>query len=246
MRLTTILPIVVLAAVAVQAQSPAKKTLRHLTAAQIDPARLLPPPAADGSDSQKQEMAEVRRLIHTRSAERLVQARWDAEHEDLTIFSGVMGTEFDLKKLPATLHLLEEVFNDQAVAVNTAKDFFKRKFPVSQAAPATGYSAWSCDTKDRKPSDRPFRSYPSGHATLGYSLGAVLAALVPEKSQAILTRAAEYSYSREICGDHYHSDTEASHVLGTTVAALLLSDPSLQASLQAAKRELHAAGITKN
>jgi acid phosphatase (class A) len=39
---------------------------------------------------------------------------------------------------------------------------------------------------DRKPESRPLRSYPSGHATLGYSVGVVLAAMIPEKSQVIL------------------------------------------------------------
>ena len=70
---------------------------------------------------------------------------------------------------------------------------------------------------NKLPADRPLRSYPSGHATMGYSLGIVLAALIPEKAQAILARAADYAYSREIRGDPYHADVEASHALGNSL-----------------------------
>jgi acid phosphatase (class A) len=108
----------------------------------------------------------------------------------------------------------------------------------------TSYGEWTCDVADRKPESRPLRSYPSGHATLGYSVGVVLAALIPEKSQAILLRAADYAYSREVCGDHYHTDVEASRAFGTTLGALLLNNAALRPQIVAAKAELRAAHIT--
>jgi acid phosphatase (class A) len=222
----------------------APKTLQFLTAAQIDPSRLLAPPAADGSDSQVKEMAEVKRLIKTRTPERFAQAKWDAEHEDLSPFFATLGPEFDLQKLPATAKLLAGVLNDQNIAASTAKDYFHRKFPVTAEMPASGYNDWTCDAGDHKPDGRPRRSYPSGHATLGYSVGIVLAALIPEKSQAILIRAADYAYSREVCGDHYHSDVEASRALGTAVGAMLLNNAPLKPQLDAARAELRAAHLT--
>jgi acid phosphatase (class A) len=75
-------------------------------------------------------------------------------------------------------------------------------------------------------------------------VGVVLAALIPEKSQAILTRAADYAYSREVCGDHYHSDVEASRALGTAVGVLLLNSASLKPQLDAARAELRAVHLT--
>ena len=98
---------------------------------------------------------------------------------------------------------------------------------------------------DRKPTSRPLRSYPSGHATMAYTFGVVLSDLVPEKSQAILARSASYAYSREVCGDHYHSDVEAGHVLGTTIGVVLLRSSALKPELEASKAELRAAGLTK-
>ena len=173
----------------------------------------------------------------------MCKAKWDAEHEDLSPFFATLGSDFDLQKLPATAKLLTGVLNDQGIAASTAKDYFHRKFPVTAEMPASGYNDWTCDAGDHKPDSRPLRSYPSGHATLGYSVGIVLAALIPEKSQAILIRAADYAYSREVCGDHYHSDVEASHALGNAVGILLLHNPGLQPQIEAAKAELRAAGL---
>jgi acid phosphatase (class A) len=219
------------------------KTLLFLTPSQIDPSRLLPPPPPDGSEIQVKEMAEVKRTIGTRTPERFAQAKWDAAHEDLSPFLATLGPAFDLQKLPATAKLLDGVLNDQGIAASTAKDYFHRKFPVTAENPPS-YGEWTCDTADRKPDSRPLRSYPSGHATLGYSVGVVLAALVPEKSQAILVRAADYAHSREVCGDHYHSDVEASRALGTAVGVMLLNSASLKPQFDAARAELRAAHLT--
>ena len=248
MKTFTLISSLVCMAAAVSAQNitPAprvQKTLVYLTPAQIDPSRLLAPPAKDGSESQQQEMAAVKRLIKTRTAERFAQAKWDAAHEDASPFAATIGPEFDLQKLPATSKLMQSVLNDQAIAASTAKDYFHRKFPVTAEVPAS-YGEWTCDAGDRKPDSRPLRSYPSGHATLGYSVGVVLAALVPGKSQAILMRAADYAYSREVCGDHYHSDVEASRAFGTALGVMLLNNAALKPQIDAARAELRAAHVT--
>lgn len=247
MKVRTVVSIFVYMASGLLAQTTtpprAQNTLVYLTPAQIDPSRLLAPPAKDGSETQQREMAAVKLLIQTRTAERFAQAKWDAEHEDVTPFAATIGPEFDLQKLPATNKLLQSVLNDQAVAASTAKDYFHRKFPVTAEMPKS-YSEWTCDAGDRKPESRPLRSYPSGHATLGYSVGVVLAALIPEKSQAILVRSADYAYSREVCGDHYHSDVEASRAFGTAIGAMLLNNAALKPQIDAAKAELRAAHVT--
>jgi acid phosphatase (class A) len=226
------------------AQQPAKK-LRILTATETDPGRLLPPPPPDGTASQKKELAEVERLVRTRTPERFTQAKWDNEHENASAFYATLGADFDIKKLPETAKLLDLVLNDQAVVASTAKVFFHRQAPVAAAGPAVvAYADWSCDADLKKPADRALRSYPSGHATLGYSLAIVLSALMPEKSQAILARAADYAYSREVCGDHYHSDVEASHALGNALGIMFLNNAALKPQIEASRAELRAARLT--
>jgi acid phosphatase (class A) len=169
---------------------------------------------------------------------------WDASHEDPTPFVAVIGPGFDLVKLPATAKLLADVQYESDVSAGMAKEYFKRKFPVTAEMPAD-YSQWSCDAVDRKPETRPLRSYPSGHTTLGFSLGVVLANLMPQKSQTILARSQSYGYSREVCGDHYHADVDAGRVLGTVVGVLLVHNDALKPEMEAAKAELKAAGLTE-
>jgi acid phosphatase (class A) len=224
----------------IYAQTAGTEKLMYLTDDQIDPGRLLPPPPKDGSENQRKELAEVKHLVQTRTAARYEQAKWDNEHEDPAAFAATLGLEFDLKKLPATAKLLAAVMNDQHIAAGRAKEFFHRKFPVAVEQSVGDYHAWSCDADVKKPADRPLRSYPSGHSTMSYSVGVVLAALMPEKAQAILARAADYAYSREVCGDHYHADIEASHALGSALGMMLLNNRALQPQVQAAKAELRA------
>jgi acid phosphatase (class A) len=78
---------------------------------------------------------------------------------------------------------------------------------------------------------------------MGYSVGWTLARLLPSKAPAILSRADDYALSRELCAAHYHSDTEASHVIATLVADRLLTDRRLASKVEAAKRELAGAGL---
>lgn len=246
MQQQTALIAFVLSATTVWAQTaPAAptKTLKVLTTAETDPGHLLPPPPVDGSDSQRKELAEVERLLKTRTKERFAQAKWDNEHEDATAFAAVIGPAFDLNQLPVTAKLLAVVLNDQSVIASASKVYFHRRFPVA-AIGAVSYKEWTCDDDVKKPSERPLRSYPSGHATMGYSLGIVLAALVPEKSQAILARAADYAYSREICADHYHSDVEASHALGNALGIMFLNNALLKPQFEASRAELRSAHIT--
>jgi acid phosphatase (class A) len=248
-KLHTALFVFVLPAAAALAQtaptaSPTKK-LKILAPAETDPSRLLPPPPADGSLSQRKELDEVERVVKTRTPQRFAQAKWDNEHEDATAFAATIGPSFDLEKLPATAKLLALVLNDQSVVASAAKVFFHRAAPVAAAGAAAGsYQDWSCDQDVKKPADRPLRSYPSGHATMGYSLAIVLSALMPEKSQAIQARAADYAYSREVCGDHYHSDVEASHALGNALGIMLLDSAALKPQIEASKAELRAAHLT--
>jgi acid phosphatase (class A) len=222
-------------ALAAEQPKPAK-SLKFLVESDVDPRKLLPPPPADGSDEQRTELAALVDIVKTRTPARYAQALWDDEHADASIFATAIGAGFDPAKLPATVELLALVKSEQAIAGDTAKNFFKRTRPW-----AIERSIVACNWK---PGDPENTTYPSGTATLGYSLATVLAALIPEKAQAIQARAKDFAFSREVCGAHYPSDVEASHALGVTVAVLLLHHQALQQKIEAARQELRAAHLT--
>jgi acid phosphatase (class A) len=171
------------------------------------------------------------------SPERRAVAEWDDKHETVELFFKTLGPDFDLKKLPKTAKLFAELENEQSVAANIAKKHFLRNRP------------WAIDPSlvacDYKPNAAPLTSYPSGHATLSYSEGYVLAQLMPEKATPILSRAQEYAYSRVVCGAHYPTDIEASHVLGTELAMMLMDNAQFADDFKASRAELRVAGLTR-
>lgn len=70
-------------------------------------------------------------------------------------------------------------------------------------------------------------SYPSGHTTYGYTESVLLAILVPERYQQMITRAAEYGNNRIVVGAHYAMDVLGGRAVALhAVAHLLANDPA--------------------
>ena len=217
------------AAVTAQDATPKPKPPRQfqvLHAADFAPDVVLPPPPAPGSEEEKAEVVAMHTLIDNASPARKAQAKADAELEDPSIFDGVVGAK--LESLPATWALLKLVQNEGDVAADLSKVKFgrKRPFAVDSTLP-------NCDA-----TKVPVRSYPSGHSTLAYSVGLMLAELMPQKAPAILGYARDYALSRVVCGVHFPSDTDASHTLGSMVTLRLLLEPAVAQRIAAARAEL--------
>ena len=202
-----------------------------LTPAESDAARLLPPPPKPGSPAAKAELAELHAIAVRSAPDMVAAAARDAMDQKPDMFNGVLG--FDAMALPATARLLTEVFEEQAAAGKPAKDFFHRDRP------------WIVDptirTCTKQPPGPAANTYPSGHSTTAFSLGVVLAALMPEKAQIILARAAQAAENRLICGMHFRSDIVAGQQFGTALALRLMEKPAFKAQMAAARAELRAA-----
>jgi acid phosphatase (class A) len=198
-----------------------------------NPALILPAPPPDGSPAAKAEMDELHRIEKTRTPEQFAKALADDHGEDITAFSGVMGPGFDLKTLPKTATLFADVKAEEKTAAKLAKNYFKRNRP------------WIADPalKTCASDDPPQSSYPSGHSTMGYAMATVLAALAPEKAQAIMARASDYAENRLVCSMHYRRDIVAGQVLGTVVSTELLHTPGFKAEFDDARAELIAAHV---
>lgn len=209
----------------------AKQEADHLT--YLDPALFAPAlnvaaPPPRGSAEEARELDALHRLIAGASPERLARANVDGHNETPSLFNDAVGV--DLKSLPATWDLLTTVQSEGEVLADEGKTLFHRMRPY-RIDPTLAV----CGQKADKASDR---AYPSGHSMLGYSVGWMLARLMPRKADVILARARDYALSRQYCGSHFASDTEASHVIGTLAAATLFNDPRLAGKIAAARAEL--------
>lgn len=200
--------------------------LRYLDPASVRPELLLPQPARQGSPELTRELDRVRLLSRTTSKTRYVQAKADDGTEDPMIFDAAAGRK--LEDLPQTYALLKLVQDETEAVVVPAKAYFAQPRPYQIDA-----RLHHCGTGTTK-----HTAYPSGHAGFGYSVGWALALLLPSRAPQVLARAQDYALSREICGNHFHSDTEASRVIGTMVVERLFADPRLAAQIAAARREL--------
>jgi acid phosphatase (class A) len=202
-----------------------------LKPSQIDAARLLPPPPAAGSVEEKAEFDELRTIAARSTAEMRAVAAHDAKDETPDIFNAAIG--FDLATMPATFKLLGLVVKEEDEDTKLAKAFFHRDRPY-----AVDPALKTCTPI--KPG-KAANSYPSGHATLAFSMGLVLASLLPEKSQAILARSSEYAEHRLVCGVHFRSDLAAGQAFGTVMALRLMQNRRFRTQMNRARAELRAA-----
>ena len=196
----------------------------------MNPSRILPPPPLAGSPQARAEVAELHAIAARSTPEMLAAAKHDAGDQRPDLFNTVLG--FDVMALPATMKLLNDVLKEQSDDAGTAKKFFQRERPWNVDAGIA-----TCEMHLPGPART---SYPSGHATLAFSIGVVLAALIPEKAQPILARAQEYAENRLVCGMHFRSDIMAGQELGTIVAITLLQDPAFAGEIEAARAELRS------
>jgi acid phosphatase (class A) len=243
--LITAFAFVLTAAVPATAQMASEKTTKAepgsapalLAPDALRPEWLLPPPPADDSAQGQAELAEVKLIVSTASPEVKAAADHDGANENVTFFADtVMG--FDVAKLPATKKLFDEVANEEELRTKLFKSYFARKRPYQID------SSIALCPSEGKGTTKP-TSYPSGHTTLGFSEGVILASLIPEKGQVILSRAKLYAEHRLVCGAHFRSDIVAGQTLGTALALKLMDVPSFKADFDAAKAELVKAGLTK-
>jgi acid phosphatase (class A) len=200
-----------------------------------EPTHFLPPPPAVGSARALEELAEVKRYQAEATPEQLAQAAADDGSENGTIFAAAIGPGWDLTKLPATAKVLDEITGSEGPFSDIAKKEFHRDRPWVVDA-----SIQTC--VPHKPS-QDHASYPSGHATVAYGMGEVLANLMPDHAQAILARSAQFSENRLVCGFHFRSDIVAGQQFGTIMALRLMQNPQFAADMDAARAELRAAHL---
>ncbi len=203
--------------------------------AAVDVQRLLPPPPAAGSPGAHAELDELHHLQAASTPEQLTAAAYDDIHEDGTIFTGVLGPAFDMEKLPATKALLAEIGKGEEDITKGPKAFFHRDRPW-----IVDPTIKTCTPHKPGPATT---SYPSGHATVGFAMAEVMAALVPDKAQDLLARATLFAENRLVCGYHFRSDIVTGQELGTVLALQLMAQPAFKTKMAVAQRELRTRNV---
>ncbi|MGY2047649.1 acid phosphatase [Methylobacterium sp. JK268] len=216
--------------------APAAASRPYLAPGALDPVGFLPPPPQAGS-----EAAAADRLTYAATRALAGSPRWTLATADvaggavhlLADFACALGTRLDPARLPATMTLLERARLDVVRAVERPKGHFGR------VRPQVGNDLPICVARTEALARSP--SYPSGHATEGWTFALILAAAAPDHATAILRRGRIYGESRLVCGVHWRSDVEAGRTTGAAVVAGLLGSAEFRADLDRARGEIAAA-----
>jgi acid phosphatase (class A) len=226
-----------LAAVALvgAAPAPAAKPQGYLTEATApDTIRILPPAPVPGTSRY-----EADRTVYLQTRAMKDSPRWALAHNDinqaliLKDLSCAVGVELTPKNAPKTRAMILKMTPDIRRAVDRPKDLYQRKRPyLIDEGPI-------CDDKSESLAKSP--DYPSGHNTWGWTIGLVMAELVPDRATDILIRARAYGESRLVCGVHNLSAVEAGRLNASALVAALHGSADFRKDMDAARTEVAAA-----
>ncbi len=216
-----------------------KRVPGYLTREQtVDAYVVLPPPPTPGS----REPAELVDRRGFEAAQKLKgSARWALADRDadespaaaLADFDCVFGLDLSPRTAPALLRMLTRVRSDAGTQTTRAKTRFQHLRPF------VSYGGPICTGPDSDGIAHSW-SYPSGHTTMGWSYGLILAELAPDLATPVLQRARAYGESRVVCGVHTVSDVEEGEINASMLVARLHADAAFKADLEAARLELAA------
>ena len=156
-----------------------------------------------------------------------------APDDTLRDFACALGVGLDARTAPTLHDLLGRVLTDSRPYIDPAKDHYARPRP---------YLAQRGNIcVEKSPALAKSGSYPSGHSTVSWAWGMILAELAPDRATQILARARAYSESRVVCGVHYPSDIAAGRLNGSALFATLQSSQAFRADMETARAEVAAA-----
>jgi acid phosphatase (class A) len=233
-----------------------EKVLQFLPAGQPDLIHLLPPAPEASSAEQRRDLNAVLTIQKTRTPEQEKRATEDAQ-ASVFRFADVLGSDFSEAKVPQSVrNFLAKVQRETTRPVNLVKDCWERPRPFAASSDVHPVGNMQETTRNQPnaaniaPHDagslcRPAEanapysySYPSGHSTFGTMTAILLAAMIPEKRNALYQRGWEYGRNRVVLGVHFPSDVEAGRIDATAMAGLMMQNPDFQTDLAVAKAEL--------
>ena len=201
-----------------------------------DMIRVLPAPPPPKSAEQAVDDRAFHATRHLEGTPRWAMAQQDnkgAPDDALHDFACALGVSLDERSAPALHDLLARIMGDARPFIDPAKDHFARPRPFLRMKGNICVPITDSLTKSG--------SYPSGHSTMSWAWGLILADLAPDRATEILSRARAYSESRVVCGVHYPSDIATGRLNGSALFAALEASPQFRADLEKARAEVAAA-----
>jgi acid phosphatase (class A) len=210
----------------------------YLTPAETPDATSIAPPAP--KEGEARNTADWAIFRATRAIQQLNPDRWALAQNDnsylvpdiLKDFSCSMGVELTAQNSPKLAVVLTRAMVDAGAAAAAAKEVYKRTRPYLH-----NYGDICIARSDALAKSY---DYPSGHASLGWVHGLILAQLAPDRAEKLLARGRAYGESRIVCGVHNWSAVEGGRTNGAGVFAALQGSTAYKDALASAAKELAA------
>ena len=201
------------------------------------PAYMPPPPPTDVNEIEL-DIARVKAAQAMPISDRWLEANADARaynaEDIIRRFDDASGEILDEQRRPLLTWLIRNTIADAANYAKKAKSANPHPRPYVEDA-----SIVPCDKDYLKDQE----SYPSGHAMNGYVVSKLIAAVVPGRTQEILSRGVRYGDNRVICGVHHPTDIDAGRHLGIVYFEAVSANHDFQNDLLCAQQEEAFLGV---
>jgi acid phosphatase (class A) len=201
-----------------------------------DAVATIPPAPREGEARNDLDWKVFRDLRALEGSDRWKLAQSDNSYlpKDLVKdFACAVGAELSAENAPALAAIFARTTVDAGAAAEKAKQLYKRTRPYL-------HNPGNICIEKSEALGKSF-DYPSGHASLGWTAGLVMAELVPDRASEVLARGRAYGESRLVCGVHNLSAVEAGRTNAAGVFAALQSSDEFQAEMGKARAEIAAA-----
>lgn len=222
----------------------AERLKGYLAPGEFDVTHVLEPAPRPGDPRYKTDREIFRATRKLVGTPRYALATSDVDYSPpamLHDFSCAAGVVLTPQNAPALTTVLLRAETDTTSQSGKAKFVYQRERPYlidhgqTCQAPSELYDAQAHHAS---------YDYPSGHATLGWTIALILANLEPDRAQPILQRGRAFAESRFICGVHNESAVEAGMLSASATMSVVQTKPEYQADLAAARSELAALRAT--
>ncbi len=248
------------------APRPAASGPTYMLASQADIVALLPPPPAQDSAIEQQDLRavlEAQRDAHARGT--TARAVADA-NASCGRFADALGPGLIARSDTAALAFLDRAALQGASITGPAKTYWRRARPfavsnqverLGDVAPGAGARCSPTANGPKDPTGKQARkaaqelarseqelahsSYPSGHAAFATVCAILLSDMVPEKRAQVFARARDFEHARMIVGAHFPSDLAGGRIAGTVAATLMMQNAAFEHDYAAARVQLRAA-----
>ena len=195
-----------------------------------NPARYIATPPQPGDGAFENDIYYHNWGKAQRQTPRGEQAAIDEIQSASEAFSPTIGFKINREETPEIYKLVEGARRDARTINRQAKDYFHRMRPYVY------FQEPSINPSTDEEYSTSF-SFPSGHSVRGWVYALTLALIVPDSTEALVSRAQEYAMNRIICGRHWKSDIDASLIEATVIMSRLMSNAAFTTQLEEARKE---------